>query len=457
MHLFYLSSPHGPLDYPERVRTTWQHAVSDDLAEWRELEPAVAPGPEGSYDAGGIWTGSVVEKDGTFYLFYTAHDPGSANPQTICLATSQDLRTFEKHPGNPLVLPTAGYESVDWRDPYVFFNEEEGTWWMLIAARRDEGPRWTRGCIVLATSDDLVTWRVEEQPFYDPGDTFCPECPELWEHDGRWYLVYSRFSEKVSTMFRVADSPRGPFRIPVRDEFGGRRWYAAKSAPWQGARAFFGWVHDVVEQPRGSRRWQWGGDFTLPRIVTPVPTDDGPAFSVRCALAPSAGSLVGVLDDCAVGTVGGHGRVQVSASVPSRALVDLSFTTEDAAAVGFDVVQTSTEASVRLTVDLRQHRAALTLEPQPLDDFWADLTGRGSQYREVDGPVLASAALLPGRDPATPHRVRAVLDGDILEVYVDDDVALTHRVRRSAGEHVQAFVLDGVARVSARVAEIGDR
>src|SRR5215213_4434828 len=148
MHLFYLSSPHGPLDYPERVRTTWQHAVSDDLRNWQELEPALAPGPEGSYDAGGIWTGSVVEKGGTFLLFYTAHAPGSPNPQTISLATSQNLVTFTKHPDNPLVLPTNGFEPIDWRDPYVFFNDEEATWWMLIAARRDAGPRWTRGVIV---------------------------------------------------------------------------------------------------------------------------------------------------------------------------------------------------------------------------------------------------------------------------------------------------------------------
>ena len=453
LHLFYLSSPEGTQNYPERVRTTWQHAVSDNLRHWRELPPAVEPGPEGSYDAGGIWTGSVVEKDGTFYLFYTAHDPGSPNPQTICLATSRDLQTFQRHPANPLLLPSAGCEQVDWRDPFVFYNEDEETWWMLIAARRDDGPRWSRGCIMLATSDDLVTWQVEDQPFYDPGTTFCPECPELWEHNGRWYLVYSRFSEQVGTIYRVADSPRGPFRTPAREDLGGRRWYAAKSAPWRGERAFLGWVHDAVEKADGTRRWLWGGDFALPRIVTPVDTDSGSSLQVRSAVELDAGAPRSSLEEREIGVRGGHESAEVTDDVPGRALIHASFDVDDAAAVGFDLAQRATDSSVRLTVDLIRRRATLTLEPQPLDDFWADLTGRSTQYREVDGPVLAEAALRPGRTD-TRFDVRAVLDGAILEIYLDDDLALTHRVRRTDDESVHVFALDGTARVSADVAEL---
>jgi beta-fructofuranosidase len=447
LHLFYLSSPTGTRDYPERVRTTWQHAVSDDLQGWRQLPPALEPGPEGSYDAGGIWTGSVVEKDGTFHLFYTAHDPDSQHPQTICVATSNDLVSFERSRVNPLLLPTAGCEDVDWRDPYVFFNETEHTWWMLIAARRAAGPRWSRGCIMLATSPDLVTWTVEEQPLYDPGDTFCPECPELWTLDGRWYLVYSRFSEEVGTVYRVADSPRGPFRMPRGDHLGGRRWYAAKSAPWGSGRAFFGWVHDAVARPDGGRRWLWGGDFALPRLVTAAP--DGRLLT-RCALPTTGTREVAALDEQECGAVGTYGEVTLGADLPRRLEALASFATEDAAVVGVEVVDDTSESATRVTIDLRRHQVTLTAEPQPLDDFWADLTGRSFQYREVDGPVLDHAALaaLPPRHPYT---VRLVLDGYVLEVYVNDQVALTHRVGRGDAERLRLFVRDGVAQVSARV------
>lgn len=136
---------------------------------------------------------------------------------------------FERCRQNPLLTPTGGYEPTDRRDPYVFYNEAEQRWWMLIAARLDKGPRWRRGCIVLATSEDLLDWSLEARPLYVPGTTYCPECPEMWTAGGRWYLVFSRFSEDVGTIYRLADSPRGPFRAPAHDGLGGRRWYAARS------------------------------------------------------------------------------------------------------------------------------------------------------------------------------------------------------------------------------------
>jgi beta-fructofuranosidase len=454
LHLFFLSSPEGTQDYPHRVRTTWQHAVSTDLREWKELTPAVEPGPPGTYDAGGIWTGSVVEHEGRFFLFYTAHDPGSDRPQTIALATSNDLVTFDKHPDNPLLLPTAGYETVDWRDPYVFYNEDEQRWWMLIAARKSSGPMWNRGVIVLATSADLLTWTVEEDPLFDPGDTFCPECPEMWEADGRWYLVYSRFSEQVGTIFRVADSPRGPFRAPARDFVGGRRWYAAKSAPWQGERAFFGWVHDVVQDPSRGRRWLWGGDFALPRLAVVAQTPSGAVMQVRCAALPPTGESVGSVADATVGRIGSHGVLPVSTSVPSRALVEATFTVGDAAGLGIDLVRDESGSVLRCLIDLVRQRVTLTLEPRPLDDFWADLTGSGQQYREIDGPVLAAADMVPGRT-RTDATMRWVLDGDVVEIYVDDDVVLTQRVARTAAEQVHAYVLDGTSVVNANVSIFG--
>ena len=104
---------------------------------------------------------------------------------------SADLERFERHERNPLITPIAGYDAVDWRDPYVFYNEAERRWWMLIAARLDRGPKWRRGCIVLATSENLLDWDVEPNPLYVPGTTYCPECPEMWTAGGWWYLVFS--------------------------------------------------------------------------------------------------------------------------------------------------------------------------------------------------------------------------------------------------------------------------
>ncbi len=471
LHLFHLASPPGTLDYPERVRTTWRHLVSDDLVTWRALPDAIAPGPPGSCDAGGIWTGSLVEHDGEYYLFYTGHDPQSARPQSICLATSQDLITFDRVPENPLLLPVAGYEDVDWRDPYVFWNEAEGVWWMLIAARRAEGPGWHRGCIVLATSADLRTWTVEPEPLYEPGVTYCPECPELWPgEDGLWYLVFSRFSESVGTIYRVADSPRGPFRTPAREALGGRRWYAAKSAPWAGGRAFFGWVHDVTTDPR---RWLWGGDMALPRLVAPATA--GPAGTLVVRPAPGILTEPGEALSRADGSVvaadvdAGDGcrAVDLGSGAPASCVVHLGIEVPGAggavgagavdagaAAVGLDLLGAA-DAGLRLTVDLRRRRVVLTAEPQPLDDFWADLTRGAGRYREVEGPELAAADLLPAADSGSALELRVLLDGDVVEVYVADDVALSYRYPRAAWQRAAAFVRDGRARLRVAVEDTG--
>lgn len=445
-HLFYLSSPPGTLDYPDRVRTTWQHSTTTDLQSWATLPPALEPGPPGSVDSGGIWTGSVVEHDGMYWLFYTAHDPTAANPQTICLATSTDLIHFERHPGNPLLTPVDGCEPIDWRDPYVFYNTDEGVWWMLIAARSVVGSRWRRGVIMLATSADLEHWTVEPEPLYNPGTTFCPECPELWSMNERWYLVYSRFSEDVGTIYRVADSPRGPFRTPADDRLGGRRWYAAKSAPnpvGEG-RVFFGWVHD--ETGEGStRRWLWGGDFAAPRIATADP--DG-RLLIEPVLPEDVDGPAGEHVDTALGHPGAARSAVLLSPVPTTVLLDLDVATEDAAELRLDLVDDD-DRGWSLLWQPRKRVLELRVTPEPLDDFWADLTG-SHEVRGVDGPVLASTTR---NSTAAKLNLRILLDGDVLEAFADGATPITHRVKRSPRQRLLATSLDGACRLSGRARE----
>lgn len=440
VHLFCGSSPKGTVDYPDRVRTTWYHQTTSDFTTWVEHGPTLGPGAPGTVDGSGVWTGSVVEHDGTYYLFYTGFNLGAENPQTICLATSTDLLTFRKSELNPLLAPIAGFEPVDWRDPYVFYNEDEGRWWMVFAARLAQGPHWRRGCVMLATSDDLMAWKVEPEPLYVPGTTFCPECPELWSAGGRWYLVFSRFSEDAGTVYRVADTARGPFRIPSDDELGGRRWYAAKSADLgDGSRVFFGWVHDMVAD--GTRpRWLWGGDFTAARRVTA--RDDG---TLAVSLIPAVRQGFGqVLEEATVpaDARGASDHRTLVPTLPRTALIEWCPQWEEQPPLaGLYLSEDDALAGWYLTLDRRQGKVTLAHEPRPLDDFWADLTHRTDQHREVDGPVAASA-MLPDRI-ADGVDVTVLIDDEIVEVYVGDVVALTHRIQRRRRLGLGVFTVDG--------------
>ena len=446
-HLFYLLSPPGTLDYPKRVRTTWQHAQTTDFREWKNVSQVLEPGEANAYDGGGIWTGSVVESHGSYYLFYTGHHVGAANPQTICLATSTDLVRFERHGRNPLITPIAGYEAIDWRDPYVFYNETEQRWWMLIAARLAHGPKWRRGCIVLATSENLLDWEVEPSPLYVPGTTYCPECPEMWTACDRWYLVFSRFSEDVGTVYRVAESPRGPFRAPVDEALGGRRWYAAKSAPQvDGSRVFFGWIHDFVAE--GRPRWLWGGDFAAPRVVTP---DAHGELSVKLHPAVEAMFDDGSATAVKLEAIGGEAHATVIDVLPGTCLVRAEFAvTDNPAAFGLTLAENDDLEGWFVTFDRNRGFVTLAVNPGRSTTFGSDLTGRASSVCNVDGPILAEA---PYSHELDGNAVTILLDGEILEVYVDARSALTHRIARTTQIRAVAFVVDGRAEVNVRVSK----
>lgn len=87
-HVFYLKG------------SDWAHIVSRELLHWTEMPDALARGadPQGPYGEA-VWTGSVVEHDGMYPLFYTGkniNDP--RGDQKVMQARSNDLVHWTKHP-----------------------------------------------------------------------------------------------------------------------------------------------------------------------------------------------------------------------------------------------------------------------------------------------------------------------------------------------------------------------
>jgi beta-fructofuranosidase len=442
-HLFHLASPAGTASFPERVRTTWYHARSTDLVKWEEMPAALPPGEGDAPDADGSWTGSLIERNGVFHLFYTGHKLGSKTPQTICHATSRDLIKFTKDAANPILKPDeAIFESIDWRDPFLLWNEDEQVYWMIIAARLRKGPKWRRGCLALATSPDLENWTIETEPFYSPMTTFCPECPEMFQMGGRWYLAYSRFSENAATIYRVSDSPRGPWRVPARETFEGRRWYASKSLPkGDHARVFFGWVHDRAGDT-DSGNWLWGGDFTAPREVT---ADGAGELSVRLPAEVAAtytkpmGGKIDQSVSLSAETGFAHRFLDVSSD---QFLLRCTFRPgTDSAKFGLLFRSDDDLDAYALVFDGTRSTATFTHWPPPLDTFWADLVGRGSEMREVDGTRLVEHALHWKAGDSLECTV--IVEGSLIEIYIADTVAMAYRVYRKAPHELGFFAEAG--------------
>lgn len=165
-HLFYQHNPYER----EWENMHWGHAVSRDLIHWTELQEALYPDEHGT-----MFSGSAVidykntsgfGKEGVppMVAIYTA---ASSDRQVQCIAYSLDKgRTWTKYAENPVIDSKDKWNSVDTRDPKVFWFEPIKKWVMALNERDGHS---------IYHSDDLKHWD------YQSHITGFWECPELFE------------------------------------------------------------------------------------------------------------------------------------------------------------------------------------------------------------------------------------------------------------------------------------
>lgn len=280
--LFYL---HGWREnHREGLDHGWHLLGTKDFVQYEERG---ACGIEGG-------TGHILKVDGVYHMFYCVFPEGK---QLACHATSTDLRNWEPIPEDTFGPDGEIYEMADWRDPFVFWNEEEGVYWMLIAALA-KGPTARKGCTGLLTSSDLKHWEYR-QPLYAPNlHVGAHECPDMFRIGEWWYLVYSSYTGRFGTFYRMSRSPNGPWISPKEEAFDGRAYYAAKSVSDGDKRYLFGWNPTKRDDlfgwnpPQAAGQdydtWDWGGNLVVHEIVqrsdgtlgTRVPGSVDAAFSV---------------------------------------------------------------------------------------------------------------------------------------------------------------------------------
>lgn len=223
--LFYL---HGWRDnYREGLDHGWHLLGTKDFVNYREDGACKIEGG----------TGHILKVDDIYHMFYCIFPEGK---QFACHAVSKDLQTWEPIPEDTFGPDGEIYELADWRDPFVFWNEEEGQYWMLIAALT-KGPTNRKGCTGLLSSKDLKHWEYRE-PLYAPNlHVGAHECPDLFRIGEWWYLIYSSYTGRFGTFYRMSRSLNGPWITPQEEAFDGRAYYAAKSVSDGQKRYLFGW------------------------------------------------------------------------------------------------------------------------------------------------------------------------------------------------------------------------
>lgn len=284
-------STHLPKGEPLYWPGSWYLTSTEDFVHFTEHGRILPRGGREDQDLD-CFAGSVIEAEGQYHIFYAGHNgyfPKEGKRQDgVMHAVSSDLLHWTKVPEDTFYASPSIYEPNDWRDPFVFWNEEAKQYWMLVVARLKTGPPRRRGCTALCTSHDLKKWEVRE-PFWAPGLYGDHECPELFRMGEWWYLVFSEFSDTHHTHYRMSRSLQGPWLAAANDSFDGRALYAAKTASDGNRRFAVGWnptrynkddylrwnldggftpckpyPDDLMIGPSG---WDWGGNLVVHEIV----------------------------------------------------------------------------------------------------------------------------------------------------------------------------------------------
>ena len=171
-HLFFQHNPFGT----EWGNMTWGHAISKDLAHWRELDHALKPDALGTMFSGSAvvdWnntTGFASGKEKPLVAIYTA--AGDTSPESKgkrfsqCIAYSNDRGgSWTKYDKNPVLRHIVGGN----RDPKVVWHAPTKRWIMALFLDGDE--------FGFFSSTDLKSWK-QIQTMKVPG---CGECPDFFE------------------------------------------------------------------------------------------------------------------------------------------------------------------------------------------------------------------------------------------------------------------------------------
>ena len=275
-HLFYQHYPYGT----QWSDMHWGHASSADLIHWEQHPIALFPD-----NYGGMFSGSIVIDENNTAGFgadalvaiYTSTSPTQC--QSIAYSLDEGM-TWHKY-GAP-VLNGSG----DFRDPKVFWNQEQNAWTMILAAGQQ---------VKIYSSPDLKRWTLKQNWGTGIGShAGVWECPDLipvpveGSDEMKWLMIVSINpggpSGGSGTQYFIGDFVNNKFVLETdtktrwldygKDNYAGVTWFGRRDS--KNRPLFVGWMNN----------WQYSGDVpmdtsvyrgvnTFPRALSFVNTPNG--------------------------------------------------------------------------------------------------------------------------------------------------------------------------------------
>lgn len=196
---------------------------SEDLVHWTYLGGAITPldPPHQGY-----WAPEVAERDGRFYLYYSAASGATDDTQQLRVAVSDRPEGPFVTEGGP-IIPAGGFniDAHPFRDPVSgewflyyacdFFDERVGTGTAVARLRDDMLGVVGEPRVVLRAQHD---WQIYERNRHHYGKDWSAwhtvEGPFVLHRQGKYVCLYSGgpwHAPDYGVSFGVADHPLGPF------------------------------------------------------------------------------------------------------------------------------------------------------------------------------------------------------------------------------------------------------
>jgi len=326
------------------------------------------------------------------------------------------LVEWKKYPGNPVVAEKPeGVNSTDFRDPYVWRSGDR--WQMVIGAGMEDGD----SAILLYESEDLLDWRYLGPAFRHRTLESVRnwECPNFFPLDGKFVLLISLSPDTQGVYYYVGDFD-GQVFTPESQGFleSSGILYAPQVQQFPDGRTLlFGWLReqrsDEVVDEAG-----WAGVLAAPRELA--------------------------LDQ--------QGRLTNRLVREFQALRKTSFMDGDLSIIPGECLPLSArgrQLEVELSVSQGNGEFELGLAASP-EDKEVTLIGCDLENRRVwldttrsslSGEVMTGIQEItfPDVNGETVH-VRVLLDGSVVEVWVDDAVSISGRIYPTLEDSQSVFL-----------------
>jgi beta-xylosidase len=199
---------------------------SSDLVHWESLGGSLQPLTDPP--ANNYWAPEVAEKNGVFYMYYSASTSNSDQDQRLRVAISQNPAGPFADSGK-LLLPELGFSI----DAHPFVDPKDGQGYLFFASDFEGDEPTGTGLSVVPLAPSLTEvageirvvlrasaeWQIYERNRNYKGRVWpvwnCVEGPFVVFHEGRYYCFYSGgawYGTQYGVEVAVADQPLGPWR-----------------------------------------------------------------------------------------------------------------------------------------------------------------------------------------------------------------------------------------------------